>query len=739
MTGKPMHLSCNRSLRNLKTDIVECHGNVYVRRPTELLTADFVSIDLAHDNLHAEGNVVYFTGETVIYGAKMDFNFKTETGVIEDGRIESERYELLGEHIERFSDEEFRIRDGEYTTCRDCPASWRLAAKSVDFRVDGYAFLGNVYVKITDAPTLYVPYAVIPVKTKRQSGLLFPKFATNQLNGFMIVQPFYWAISRSTDATIGLGYYTQRGRKGEGEFRYALAPRSKGEFKAFSLRDKTFPESPYRERWKFPPPDYYDRWAFEYSHNLELPWRIEQKLHWLDASDRDYARLFPDDISGAGEPALVSDASLSRAGRDASVWIDAKRIRNNITPELVGFDSDTVQLLPSVSIATVDHQIAENFPLHWGLTSNYSRFWRKNTSFDPIYPLGTSALRSDFIPGETPLRRAHRITAMPELYFTTRMWDVFEVVPSVQYRAFYYDFGTALAQPTWRGFLVAQTDFATTVERIYGANVKHKMRPSLTYSVIPMINQKDPGHPFFKQLSASGYQFDESDIVPVTNENQQYFVPLGHSVTYQFGNKFILKSDAPPYTYRKTIDVTSGQSINFVEYRKAKDVRQPLSRFFTYASVNTLRIQGNGEYYYYPYSKASSYNLGVNYIFSQYTRRLLAFQRSLGVSYSYNQVTTHTNSVGGSFVWSVNDYFQPRGGITYQFPMDLNSALSPGIVLSANASLTYQSPSQCYRLVLLGSRTFGRGWDISFNVPINLTGGGFTSFTEGGGVAGGVH
>ncbi|HRK01539.1 MAG TPA: hypothetical protein PLH57_02650, partial [Oligoflexia bacterium] len=138
-SGKTLHLSCQKSIRDLNTSRLECYGNVYLRRPGELLTADYAWIDLDTEQMHAEGNVVYFTPTNVIYGAAMDFNFLNETGVIRDGRIESEKYQLLGDVIERRGEGSFRAQDGEYTTCRDCPASWKLAGRTVDLEVEQYA------------------------------------------------------------------------------------------------------------------------------------------------------------------------------------------------------------------------------------------------------------------------------------------------------------------------------------------------------------------------------------------------------------------------------------------------------------------------------------------------------------------------------------------------------------------------------------------------------------------------
>ncbi len=723
ISGKSLHLSCTRQLRDLKKNTLECFGNVYIRRPNELLTADYALMDLNTEQLHAEGNVVYFTADTVIYGLKMDFNFASETGVIFDGRIESDKYQLLGERIQRLEVGHFFAEDGEYTTCRDCPASWKLVGRTIDMKVEGYAKMSQVFIKINDAPAMYLPYIIIPVKTKRQSGLLFPRFQLTGENGFTYIQPYFWAISRSMDATLAAGFYSRKGLKTEGQYRYMLTPRSHGEINAFYLRDKQFIRDPY-----------YNRWAINSGHNIELPWRMEFKLNYLDASDRDYARIIGD-IPGRGEPALVSEAGLSRSGRDVSVWANTKRIHNLLTPNLTGFDSNTVQLLPSVSMATTDHRIFEGLPLNWSLSMNYSRFYRDASNFDPIYPVDfVPSSKSFFFQGVSPIRRAQRFNVVPELYFPARVADVIELLPSVQYRTMGYLFDQEIAAPTARGYLLAQTEVATTVEKVYDGQVKHKFRPALTYSNIPII-QQNAKHPFIRQLSTAGNEFDESDIVPISNDTQLYFVPLGNSLSYEFGNKFIFKEGT---AYRKAVDVVSGQSINFHEYKKEAN-RQPLSRFFTLFNVETNRVNAHGEYYYYPYIRASTYSLSLNYVFVRYTRRLLAFERSLGLNYSYNQITSNVDAISTVLNWSINDFFGFTAGITYRFPTFHDNTESPGVIQGLSGGLTYQSPSQCYRLVLLASRTIDNPKvAITFNIPVNLSGDGFTNLQEGGGLVPGA-
>jgi lipopolysaccharide assembly outer membrane protein LptD (OstA) len=237
--GKPMHVSANRSLRDIKRNRLELFGNVYVRRPAELLTADYAVLDLNTERIVAEGNAAYFTAETVIYGSKMDFNYILGTGTIENGRVESEHYQLIGEELERLGEDDYMAKNADYSTCKDCPNSWKIHGRTIRLTLEGYARISNMVIKVNDAPVLYFPFLIVPVKTQRQSGLLFPKFRFGTVHGFQYIQPFFWAISRSLDVTLGFGKLTARGYKGELQHRYALGSRSFGQTDLFMLQDRT--------------------------------------------------------------------------------------------------------------------------------------------------------------------------------------------------------------------------------------------------------------------------------------------------------------------------------------------------------------------------------------------------------------------------------------------------------------------------------------------------------------------
>lgn len=719
-----MHMSCARSVRDLVRNQVECFGNVYIRRPQQQLKADYVRLNLNTEQLYAEGNVVFNTPDHVLRGSIMDFNFQTEMGVIQNGTVENEKYQLSGERIERLGKKRYFALEGEYTTCRDCPASWKIFGKEVDLTIDEYAHMKQVYFKINEAPSLYLPYLVVPIKTKRQSGFLFPRLQLRGPNGFSFVQPYFWAISRSMDATFGLGYLSMRGMKSENEFRYKFSERTYGQFNGFYLNDKSFIES------------HFDRWALQYEHLWELPFDFEQRIRYADAGDRDYPRKIGD-VRGRAEPGIISDASLSRSGNEWAFWVEAKRTRNTLTTSMLNFDDKTVQILPSVNLATNDHLFFESVPLRWGFQGSYARFYRLGPSFDGIYS-ETEALESEthaLIPGKTPLRKGHRFHYRPEVYLPLKWNDALEITPLAQWRGFRYLFDNPqIAQPTTRGYLLAQTEVATTFEKIYSEKVLHKMRPSLTYSNIPIVRE-DPLHPFVKQVRTPGYQFDDFDIVPISYDNQLYFVPLGNSLSYRLSNKFILKSEDEneQASYRKVVDLFLGQSLNFMEYKRTDRQPEPFSRAEALLRVDATRIQGSGDVYYYPYSGGFTYNLGFKYIFSKHTKRLLDFERSLQLNYNQNHVLAQIKTLGGELKWSFTDTVAVVGGMNYSFAIETNGKKVPSRVLESHVGFTYQSPSQCYRVVLLASRSVDNPTiALNFNIPINLTGDGFMSLPTSG-------
>ncbi|MBM4296124.1 MAG: LPS assembly protein LptD, partial [Deltaproteobacteria bacterium] len=203
---------------------IEASGNVEIRRQDMTLKADEVHFNRATQDVEAKGRIVVTDPEWKIKSADaLRMNLGNETGVIENGDIflESGHVSVSGRRFEKFGGQSYHIDDGFFTTCLcDSGApSWKFYAEQMDLALEGTGTIKNGYFYVFDTPVLYIPYGIFPLRSERQTGLLFPSFGHSTKEGFRLLQPFFWAISKSTDATVALDVESRARVGGTGEFR----------------------------------------------------------------------------------------------------------------------------------------------------------------------------------------------------------------------------------------------------------------------------------------------------------------------------------------------------------------------------------------------------------------------------------------------------------------------------------------------------------------------------------------
>ncbi len=746
----PMHWSGDKQLWDRKGNIVRLEGHAALHQPGESLRGDTILIDTVARTVEARGHCVYVAADTVIYGEQMNFNLDTRTGSIVGGQVANESFTLRGERINKLGPGRFQTHRGVYTTCRDCPHAWTLYGEDVDMELEGYAYMSNVTGRVKDAPVFWVPYLILPLKTKRQTGLLFPRFGfTNE--GFRFVVPFYWATGRSTDMTIGVGHFGGRGSRAEWEGRYKLAARSEGQANLYYLSDESF-EQFLRTRNATaakPTREIRHRWGLVAAQKQQLPFGIDEKFRLVEMSDNFYPTKVGD-IPGSSEGYVASDLILSHATSRVSTFVAARRFRNLLHDDPIDFDPATVQVYPTAVLTTND-KLFFNAPVATGLALGVTNFTRTAPAFDAV--TGDPALATFQGSQIDPIRKATRVSLTPTIYTAFRPWDRFSIVPSFEYRGYFYSFHNVIPNLT-RGYLLYRTEFSTQLERIYETDdpeiprVKHLIRPLLAHSIIPYVHE-EKGHPFLDQInyardnSFSGFNFDNNDIVPLdtSTDYNNYFVPIGHSLTYGLVTQLIrrkgpMKEDAAGY--QRTVEVSAGQTFNFRELRNRPEDRRPFSRFFAGLGLGFDDWNASVSYTYVPYAPISAENdrhalsVSGSYVLARATRqRLFAFNRSLSASYSRNRVRSQSENVQGSLTYSVNDFLMPTGNISY----DLLSKR----ILSTDLGLRFQHYSQCWKLDLKASRAVcprqtpdDSGYCTNFGIDfaLNLTGQGYGGVGE---------
>ncbi|MCK4728881.1 MAG: LPS-assembly protein LptD, partial [Desulfobacterales bacterium] len=175
--------------------------------------------------------------------------------------------------------------------------------------IEGYGTLKHAAFWAKSVPLLYTPFLVFPAKIKRQTGLLVPQVSYSGRDGFEYNQPFFWAISESSDATFYEYYMEHRGFKHGVEYRYVLDAESKGTVMFDFLRDYQVDDSTAASQdssgyeyqgFRGDNEDRLNRkrWWFRMKNDQDLPAGFKAKLDVDVVSDQDYLREFDTGYSG---------------------------------------------------------------------------------------------------------------------------------------------------------------------------------------------------------------------------------------------------------------------------------------------------------------------------------------------------------------------------------------------------------------------------------------------------------
>ncbi|MGC8685196.1 MAG: LPS-assembly protein LptD [bacterium] len=389
-----------------KTGVYDAEGHVKIEKGNAVVSAQKIIFNSKTEDVIAQGNVHWVVGNERIDADKLEINLSKQTGIIYNGDISIDNglYTIKGKVIKKLSDVHFIVEEGSLTTCKcevGSPA-WNISAEYIDATLGGYATLKGALFKVKELPLIYIPWAIIPVKTNRESGLLIPRYTYSGINGFTISLPYFYVISQDQDATFTFNAMTKRGLGLGGQYRYALNEKDQGEFDAQYFKELF--RSYKRDRFFLGANYYQDIAAGLFSKGL---------LNYY--SDRQYLNDFDTLLEQSSVEYVESMFSLQRNFEDADAIASLIYLENMWTPN----NDATLQQLPYGSFTYFPVRISSTFPLHVEFNTNIENFIRG----DPSLPKGQ---RYGIIPGVyLPFTIGHY------LYFNSE----------AQYSAYFYNAG----------------------------------------------------------------------------------------------------------------------------------------------------------------------------------------------------------------------------------------------------------------------------------------------------------
>lgn len=556
------HITALTVTYDYKRKLYIARGDVEITGGVTRIEADYVEFNETTQDALAQGNVLLISGEDSISCTALNINLKTQTGKIHKGTlyISKNNVYIYGENIRKTGEFTYDADRGAITSCSGDNPDWKITGKDIRITVEGYGFAKDAVVWARQIPTLYTPYLAFPVKTKRQTGLLTPRFGSSDRKGFEVEQPLFLALSRNTDATVYVDAMAERGVKVGLEYRYVLDNYSKGTVIFDFLEDRkiddgtdqtkeySFAGTPIRENS--------DRYWFRMKHTQLLGNEFTAKLDLDIVSDLDYLREFEDGYTGFNDTRdyFVTDfgrsldeyndstrtnrLNINRIWEQHSLNIDVKWF-DNIRARQLDKEDTTLQSIPTVSFTAAKQQIG-NTQLYYNLDSEMTYFYRNDTTSSEI--------------------KGSRADIHPRFYFPLKLGRYFSFEPSVGFRE------TVWLSDDWMDPEGEFSDFnhretydinlslSTRMEKIYQAGIrsdykiKHEIIPQIEYTFSPDIDQD------------SFPLFDAEDRLDKINQ-----------LTYSITNRLIarnpvlqkgadMKPGSAPYEYKELAWVKLSQS-----------------------------------------------------------------------------------------------------------------------------------------------------------------------------------
>lgn len=150
-------------------------------------------------------------------------------------------FRMTGETLEKRNGNDFSSVDGLWTPChceKDEAPAWALRSSKTEVQPGGYATFSNTVLEIKGMPVLYLPWLRLPIKDKRQSGLLPPSLTSDVASGSVYSQPLFLDLGANQDVTVKTDVFERRGMKLEGEYRYQKKQYSGFELKGALMQDR---------------------------------------------------------------------------------------------------------------------------------------------------------------------------------------------------------------------------------------------------------------------------------------------------------------------------------------------------------------------------------------------------------------------------------------------------------------------------------------------------------------------
>jgi len=581
----PVQITAQKITYDKIKNIYEAHGQVVITQGERHIEADNVRVNLTTQEAFLKGHVLFKIGTDRIEAEEGKINLDTFQGILYQAQvfIAQNHLYIRGKEIRKTGPQTYVIEQAQITSCDGASPAWHFTAHRAKVTIEGRATASHVAFWAKSIPLVYVPYVILPAKTKRQSGFLFPFFAYSKRDGMDVTLPFFWAIKPNIDATFYQRYMTNRGWMEGIEYRYLLNETDKGiiyfDYLSDKRKDIDFVDDNLSRTNK-------RRWWWRSKQEHVLPGNIYAQLDLDLVSDQDYLREFTEGFNNyrqcnreflryfnrglsTEETSLLRESSFSLTKNWTSYsFIGEMHYTQNLDKTQ---DEYTLQRLPQISFIRNDSPIFKTpFFLRWNTT--YINFWRSE---------GVRGHRFHFAPtlsfpyGNKYIELLPQFTPMETLYFTNEGDN----------DRFLYQTSLEAKTNLWRSFS-------------WPSHFIHHLEPRIVYTYRPDIDQSDlpsfDGLDRLSKINQITYTLTNYLLMERDNKFQQL---MRFSVTQTYDINEARRSLLPGQKRRSFSDVLLEMQVGPLSgvYLDLEGAISPYGKGFTNANANFSVMTKRGD------------------------------------------------------------------------------------------------------------------------------------------------
>src|SRR5688572_5549712 len=545
--------------RSLDGDCVQFDEAVEMTQGDMRFYADAVEYCMSTNRMLATGNVLLIETDHQIAADRADFNAKTRLGTFynargfatigpppgaapAEGRADPD-VQFYGETLEKTSVDTYVITNGGFTSCVQANPRWEMTSGSLKLRVDHYALLRNMFLKVKGVPAIYLPVMYYPLsKENRNTGFLMPSYGASTYKGQTISNAFFWAINRSQDATILHDWFSKTGQAIAGEYRYVSLGGAGNVTTNFldehptTIVDPDGQEVEQAGRRTF-------RMYGNLSQSLGGSWYAQARADY--SSDLTVDRLYDSDISRATRRTRNYGGSLS--GTTKGIRVTGTYDRNEYFAE--NSTSSLRGATPRINVARPDRLIP-GLPVYASVNSEFVRIEQKQYNSERTVEKDDSLARFDIVPAiRFPFNKLAFLTFNTAAQFRNTFWTdsrLVNVVNGVEQAT-----DIRLDAPISRRFVELTADVnGPTLVRIWDA-------PNSTYAQ----RFRHSIEPFAKVMYRTA--IDNYNAIPKLESADNI---IGSATSYNYGvnTRFYAKrtTDGPRAIPREVIRASISQTYN---------------------------------------------------------------------------------------------------------------------------------------------------------------------------------